>query len=141
MPCYCYAFGCKCEIVATRGGYRMARGCRYTKPSLSSECICLCCGRVLSIVYVWVPCASLHPTYTIYLSFLAVACMLFLFFFLFVVCAFFILFFMLFSRWSFVDTVTANGNVPLIFSCPADHVLLPDWQPRTTTLLGMVEAR
>ena len=35
----------------------------------------------------------------------------------------------LFSRWSFVD-------VPLIFSCPADHV--PDWQPRI--LLGMVEA-
>ena len=40
--------------------------------------------------------------------------------------------FVLFSciRWSFVD-------VPLIFSCPADHV--PDWQPRI--LLGMVEAR
>ena len=34
------------------------------------------------------------------------------------------------SRWSFVD-------VPLIFSCPADHV--PDWQPRI--LLCMVEAR
>ena len=28
------------------------------------------------------------------------------------------------SRWSFVD-------VSLIFSCPADHVLLRDWQPRT----------
>ena len=36
------------------------------------------------------------------------------------------------SRWSFVD-------VPFIFSCPADHVLLPDWQP--PILLGMVEAR
>ena len=34
------------------------------------------------------------------------------------------------SHWSLVD-------VPLIFSCPADHV--PDWQPRI--LLGMVEAR
>ena len=34
---------------------------------------------------------------------------------------------------SFVD-------VPLIFSCPADNVLLPDWQPRTI-LLGLVEAR
>ena len=34
------------------------------------------------------------------------------------------------SHWSLVD-------VPLIFSCPADHV--PDWQPRV--LLGMVEAR
>ena len=29
-------------------------------------------------------------------------------------------------------------DVPLIFSCPADHV--PDWQPRII-LLGMVEAR
>ena len=35
------------------------------------------------------------------------------------------------SHWSLVD-------VPLIFFCPADHVL-PDWQPRV--LLGMVEAR
>ena len=34
-------------------------------------------------------------------------------------------------RWSSVD-------VPLIFSCSADHVV-PDWQPRI--LLGMVEAR
>ena len=32
------------------------------------------------------------------------------------------LFLCLCSRWNFVD-------VPLIFSCPADHVLLPDWQP------------
>ena len=29
-------------------------------------------------------------------------------------------------------------DVPLIFSCPADHVV-PDWQPRIL-LLGMVEA-
>ena len=36
------------------------------------------------------------------------------------------------SRWSFVD-------VPLIFFCPADHVV-PDWQPRSI-LLGIVEAR
>ena len=36
----------------------------------------------------------------------------------------------LLNLWSFVD-------VPLIFSCPADHV--PNWQPRI--LLGMVEAR
>ena len=36
------------------------------------------------------------------------------------------------SRWSFVD-------VPPTFFCPADHV--PDWQPRTLELLGMVEAR
>ena len=36
------------------------------------------------------------------------------------------------SHWSLVD-------VPLIFFCPADHVV-PDWQPRII-LLGMVEAR
>ena len=38
-------------------------------------------------------------------------------------CSFHFVVFVLFlcSRWSFVD-------VPLIFSCPADHVL--DWQPR-----------
>ena len=34
--CRCYVFGCKCEIVAIQGGYRMARGWRYTKLSLSS---------------------------------------------------------------------------------------------------------
>ena len=39
--------------------------------------------------------------------------------------------FVLCSRWSF-------GDAPLIFSCPADHVL--DWQPRII-LLGLAEAR
>ena len=34
VSCRCYAFGCKCEIVAIRGGYRMARGWRHTKNSL-----------------------------------------------------------------------------------------------------------
>ena len=43
----------------------------------------------------------------------------------------FVLCFLFCSHWSLVD-------VPLIFFCPADHVLL-DWQPRI--LLGMVEAR
>ena len=65
-------------------------------------------------------------------------------FYLFLTCAFcFVPFFLSFfsvlflflfrlpcSRWSFV-------GVPLIFSCPTDHV--PDWQPRI--LLGTVEAR
>ena len=53
--------------------------------------------------------------------------LLFLFFILFVVFALF-----LFDcfRWSFAD-------VPLIFSCPVDHVL--DWHPRIL-LLGMIEA-
>ena len=44
------------------------------------------------------------------------------------VCFCFVLF--SFSHWSFVD-------VPLVFYCPADHVL--DWQP--CTLLDMVEVR
>ena len=43
---------------------------------------------------------------------------------------FFALFLFLRSRWSFVD-------VPLIFSCPADHV--PEWQPRM--LINVDEAR
>ena len=55
--------------------------------------------------------------------YLLLACVLCHYSFLFAV---FVLF--LCSRWSFVD-------VPLIFSCIADHV--PDWQPRI--LLGMVE--
>ena len=47
-------------------------------------------------------------------------------------CRFFCVFVFFFcSHWSLVD-------VPLIFFCPADHVL-PDWQP--LILLGMVEAR
>ena len=36
QSCRCYAFGCKCEIVAIGGGHRMARGWRCTKLSLSS---------------------------------------------------------------------------------------------------------
>ena len=39
-----------------------------------------------------------------------------------------------YSRWSFVSILV---DVPLIFSCPVDHV--PDWKPHI--LLGMVEAR
>ena len=52
--------------------------------------------------------------------------------FLFVVffCFVFALFRLPCPRWSFV-------GVPLIFSCPTDHV--PDWQPRI--VLGTVEAR
>ena len=34
--CTCYALGYTCEVVAIRGGYRMAHGWRYTKPSLAS---------------------------------------------------------------------------------------------------------
>ena len=42
------------------------------------------------------------------------------------------LFLFSYSRGSFV-----HDDVPLMFSCPADH--LPDWRPRI--LLGMVEVR
>ena len=91
-------FGC---MVASRGGYRMARGWHYAKLSLSNA-----------------------PR----LSFPGMCILLFLFLSLcrfLCVCVFFC------SHWSLVDA-------PLIFFCPADHVL-PDWQPRI--LLGMVEAR
>ena len=54
-------------------------------------------------------------------------------FFLFVVFTLFLFVLFLCSRWSFVD-------VPLLFSCSADHVVVvPDWQSRI--LLGMVETR
>ena len=87
-------------MVASRGGYRMARGRHYAKLSLSNA------AR---------------------LSFSDLCILLFMFLSLcrLCVCVF------LCSHWSLVD-------VPLIFFCPADHVL-PDWQPRV--LLGMVEAR
>ena len=32
----CYAFGCKSEVVAIRGGYQMAHDWEYTKSSLAS---------------------------------------------------------------------------------------------------------
>ena len=95
-------------MAASRGGYRMARGRHYAKLSLSNA-----------------------PR----LSFSDLCILLFLFlslcrFFFFCVCVCVFVFFFC-SHWSLVD-------VPLIFFCPADHVL-PDWQPRV--LLGMVEAR
>ena len=51
-------------------------------------------------------------------------------------------FLFLFCRFCFHALVVAlyyctTVDVPLIFSCPADHV--PDWQPRV--LLGMVKTR
>ena len=61
------------------------------------------------------------------LSFPGMCVLLFLFLSL---CRFCLFVFFFCSHWSLV-------NVPLIFFCPADHVL--DWQPRI--LLGMVEAR
>ena len=71
------------------------------------------------------PCTKLSLSSVLLLSFLA--CALCYCSFLFVVfCFVFVLFYFCFvsfssSPWSFVD-------VPLYFSCPADHV--PDWQPR-----------
>ena len=61
------------------------------------------------------------------LSFSGLCILLFLFLSL---CHFCVFVFFFCSHWSLVD-------VPLIFFCPADHVL--DWQPRI--LLGMVGAR
>ena len=63
------------------------------------------------------------------LSFSGMCILLFLFLYFCHLCFCLFVFFFC-SRWSLVD-------VPLIFFCPADHVL--DWQPRI--LLGMVEAR
>ena len=51
----------------------------------------------------------------------------------------FVLLFLSLCRFCFVFMLSLDFvDVPLIFSCPADHV--PDWQPRIL-LLGMVEAR
>ncbi|CAN0437749.1 unnamed protein product, partial [Ascophyllum nodosum] len=59
------AFGCKCDVVAIRGGHRMARGWRYTKPSLDSAPICVTRARICAMhpFYLWVPCPPVHPTY------------------------------------------------------------------------------
>ena len=88
-------------MVASRGGYRMARGRHYAKlcpsnaPRLSFPDLCILLFQFLSL------------------------CRFFFFFFF---SSFFCVFVFLFcSHWSLVD-------VPLIFFCPADHV--PDWQPR-----------
>ena len=62
-----------------------------------------------------------------FLSVLAGGFFVFFFFVFFV----FALFLFLYSRWSFVD-------VPLVFSCPANHV--PDWQPRILLGISMAEA-
>ena len=54
---------------------------------------------------------------------------------------YFVLLFLSFCRFLFCFHALVEAffvvDVPLIFSCPTDHV--PDWQPRI--LLGMVEAR
>ena len=71
--------------------------------------------------------AKLSLSYAPRLSFSDLCILLFLFLSL---CRLCVCVFLLLSLELMVD-------VPLIFSCPADHV--PDWQPRV--LLGMVEAR
>ena len=73
--------------------------------------------------------AKLSLSSALRLSFSGMCILLFLFLSL---CRFCLFVFLFCSHWSFVE-------VPLIFFCPADHV--PDWQPRTGILLGMVEAR
>ena len=60
-------FGCKCEVGAIRGG--IGCGSRLAVyQTLSSECPpCVgsvrVCYRHASVLILWVPCASLHPTY------------------------------------------------------------------------------
>ena len=109
--------------------------------TLFTECPSSCCPRASCIRYIYiyiyilrVLCTYLFTTYLswhfiLYYCFSVLFCC-FSFFLSFLPC---LLFRFLCSRLSFV-------NVPLIFSCPADHV--PGWQPRTSSiLLGMVEAR
>ena len=120
MLCLWVQMRCSCD---SGGGHRLARGWRYTKPSLESALLCVTRVRVCAMnpFYLWVAARlCILPT-------LFGICFFCFLSFLFVV---FVLFLLSCSRWSFVD-------IPLIFSCPADDV--PDWQPRT--LLGMVEAR
>ena len=52
---------------------------------------------------------------------------------------FFIYFFSVSFMLSYELCTTTTVDVPLIFSCPADHVLLEDWQPRI--LLSRVDVR
>ena len=73
--------------------------------------------------------AKLSLSNALRLSFSGICILLFLFLSL---CRFCLFVFVFCSHWSLVD-------VSLIFFCPADHV--PDWQPRTCIILGMVEAR
>ena len=120
------------------GGYRLARGWRYTKPSIDYRVpffvlrACFVLASCIRFFILRITCASLHP---IYLCWHLLLCYSFLFcvVFSFLLVVFALILFFVFcfiSRWNFVD-------VPLIFSCPANHV--PDWQPRI--LLGMVEGR
>ena len=96
---------------------------------LSSECPSPCCARVcmrhVSVFIFWVPCASLHPIDTyilLILSFLTyIFFPIYIYIYILVVSALFLfLFLFLYSRWSFLD-------VPLMFSCPADHVYYWVW--------------
>ena len=103
--CRCYAFGCKCEVVATREGASDASRLAIYQ-NLSSECPSLYCGRASCLRYASV----------LFMGSLRVSAYLLLFFF----SLHLLVVFILCSRWRlFVD-------VPLISSCPADHVLLPD---------------
>ena len=58
----------KCEIVATRGGDRMAGGWRFTKLSLSSALLrivraCFVFAPCIRFLFAWVSCAFLHLSY------------------------------------------------------------------------------
>ena len=96
-------------------------------------CYTVCSNVCYTVLYciLWLPCESGSASYR---SFLAFFCVFLCYFYLFIFLSFLPCFLLLFLCycWSFKD-------VPLIFSCPAGHVVVPDWQPRI--LLGMVEAR
>ena len=110
----CYAFGC---MVAIRGGYRMARGWHYTKLYLPSVRLLSFSGMCFVLLFL-----SFYRLCLVYVRFV----------------------FMLLLE--LCTCLKKNQNavrpseyppVPLICSCPAEHV--PDWQRRI--LLGTVEAR
>ena len=116
-------------VVKIRGGHRMARGWRYTKPSLASAlfrvaCVLSCMLSPCIRCIFCVPCASLI------LSIFCGICLLFSFLSF---CRFLPCF--CFCFYALVRAFFVDG--PQIFSCPAGHV--PDWQP--LVLLGMIDGK
>ena len=114
---------CKCKVVSIRRGHRIARGWRYTKPSLASTSFCV--ARVLYVLYVTHPYEFTGPLRVAasYLSFL--------------IFAFLLSFYRFCPVFMSMLLLKLCTYIPLIFFRPPDHV--PDWQLRI--VLGMAEAR
>ena len=89
----------------------------------------LCCGRAsmrhASVFILWISDVSLRPTYPSW-------------YFLFRSSLSFCLFLLCFCFYALVGRLLIPVFLWYLFPCPANHVLLPDWQPRI--LLGMGEA-